>query len=227
LLAAEQQRGWDGGVDLVFRDKVSMSVTGFSQRARDLIALMQVASSPLPTYQFQNVGEVSNKGIELEAKASPTKWLTLGAQYGYVRSRFLSVGAPNGSLRVGDVPLGIPAQTAGAVITAIPWRTTSITAGLTYVGSLEQSDFVAEYRCFGTFTEPECPSTFLTEGSTREFTMRYPAFTKVDVSIAQSLTNTLSAFLAVNNATDVRVYEGRNTSPILGRNTMLGFNIRL
>lgn len=225
-LAAEQQRGWDAGVDLAFGTKASLSLSGYSQKARDLIALMQVATAPLPTYQYLNVGEVSNRGIEIEGKISPAGWLQLVAQYGYVRSRFVSVGTTGGGVQVGDEPLGVPAHTAGATLLLTPASGTSLTAGISYVGSLRQTDVLAEYRCLASFAEPECPSSFLSTGSTRDFTIGYPSFAKINLSVARELTDQLEAFLAVNNLANSHAYEGTNTAPVAGRNTMLGLHVR-
>jgi len=92
-LAPEQQRGWDAGFDLDFGTQASLSVTGYDQTAKDLIVYLQVADTPLPTYQFQNLGRVSNRGIEVEGRLA-VRAVQLKAQYGYVRSRIEDVG-PN------------------------------------------------------------------------------------------------------------------------------------
>ncbi|HEY9516198.1 MAG TPA: TonB-dependent receptor [Gemmatimonadaceae bacterium] len=227
LLAAETQAGWDGGVDLVFGDRGSVSVSGYTQSARDLIAFMQVATSPLPTYQYQNVGQVSNRGIEVEGKLSISTRLRMSAQYGYVRSRFVSVGDPNGTIEVGDEPLGIPSHTAGAALTVTPSNRMTFTAGVTYVGNFRQTDFLAEYRCLASRTEPACPSAYLSTGSVRYFTATYPSFTKINVGVTRELSDQLDVFLAIDNLANNRAYEGTNTAPVAGRNTMLGIHIRL
>lgn len=227
LLAAEQQQGWDGGVDLVFGDRASLSLSGFIQRAKDLIAFMQVATAPLPTYQYQNIGEVSNRGLEVEGNVSVSTWLQLTAQYGYVRSRFESVGTSRGAVQVGDEPLGVPTHTAGAALTMTPREGTTLTAGLSYVGKFKQADFLAEYRCFASFDEPACPGSFLSTGSARAFTVRYPALAKIDVSVTQSVARDIEAFLTIDNLTNSQAYEGRSTVPVVGRNTMVGLHITL
>ena len=50
-LGPEEQRGWDAGVDLAFGSRASLSVTGYDQTAIGLIAFLQVASIPVPTYK--------------------------------------------------------------------------------------------------------------------------------------------------------------------------------
>jgi outer membrane receptor protein involved in Fe transport len=227
LLGAETQAGWDAGVDLVLGHRGSVSVSGYTQNARDLIAFIQVATSPLPTYQYRNVGQVANRGVEVEGKLSTGPGLTVSAQYGYVHSRFVSVGDPDGTIQVGDEPQDIPSHTAGAALTAILWNRTTLTAGLTYVGSFKETDFLAEYRCLASRTEPACPSEYLSTGSVRYFTVTYPSFAKVNVGLTQELSGRLDVFLAIDNLTNNRAYEGTNLAPVAGRNTMLGLHVRL
>jgi outer membrane receptor protein involved in Fe transport len=227
LLGAETQAGWDGGVDLVFGNRGSVSVSGYTQDARDLIAFIQVATSPLPTYQYRNVGRVANRGVEVEGKLSMGPRFTVSAQYGYVHSRFVSVGDPDGTIQVGDEPQNIPSHTAGAALTVIPWARTTLTAGVTYVGNFRETDFLAEYRCLASRAEPACPSEYLSTGSVRYFTTTYPSFAKVNVGFTRELSDRLDIFLAIDNLTNNRSYEGTNIAPVVGRNTMLGLHVRL
>ena len=224
-LAAEQQQGWDGGVDVAFGSRASLSVSGYDQVARDLISFIQVASKPVPTYQYQNAGRVSNRGVEVEGTLEPAIWMQLTAQYGYVRSRFEAVGATGGAIQVGDEPLGVPAHTAGMTVTLTPRGGTSLTAGATYMGSYRQNDFLAEYRCFASFTAAACPASFLSTGSTRVFAVDYPGLTKVNLTVTQRLTRQFEAFLSVDNLTNSDAYEGRNTAPVVGRTTMAGAHV--
>jgi outer membrane receptor protein involved in Fe transport len=92
-LAPEQQQGWDAGLDLVFGDRWSLSVTGYDQTARDLIAYVQLASVPVRTYQYLNVGRVKNRGLEVEGTLNFTG-VQLRAQYAYARSRIDELAPP-------------------------------------------------------------------------------------------------------------------------------------
>jgi outer membrane receptor protein involved in Fe transport len=224
-LAPEKQQGWDGGVDLVFGSRGSLSVTTFSQTARDLIAFLQVATTPLPTYQYQNIGRVENKGFEVEAAFMPSSRLALRAQYGDVRSRITEVGSAGGQVEVGDPPVNVPSRTGGATLTAIPREGTTIDVGLTYVGSRRSTDWVAELRCLATLSAPECPEAFLNSFSYREFLVSYPGFAKFNVGITQHINRRLDAYLAIDNLANKQAYEFDNLQPIIGRKTMLGIEI--
>ena len=224
-LAPERQDGWDGGVDLVFGTRGSLSVTGFDQTARDLIAFLEVSSTPLPTYEFQNVGKVSNRGIEVEASFTPASWLALKAQYGHVHSRIIAIGAAGGQVQVGDEPVGVPANTAGASLTATPHSGTSLTIGLTYVGRLHNTDTLGELRCLATFSQEACPASFLATFSTRDFIVSYPGFAKVNASVAHRFSRRVEGFLSVDNLTNNEAFEFYNASPVIGRTTMLGVGL--
>jgi len=224
-LAPERQQGWDGGVDLIFGTYGSLSVSIFDQTANDLIAYLQVSSTPVPTYQYQNVGRVSNRGIELEASFTPAPWLAFRAQFGHVRSRILAIGAASGQVEVGDEPVAVPANTAGASLTATPRTGTSLTLGLTYVGSLRNTDTLGEVRCLATFSQPACPASFLTTFSTRDFIVNYPGFAKLNASVSHRFNRRLEAFLSVDNLTNNESFEFYNASPVVGRTTMLGVEL--
>jgi outer membrane receptor protein involved in Fe transport len=218
-LGPERQKGWDAGVDVAFGDEGSLSVTYYDQSAENLIEFVQVAAAPLPTYQWQNVGRVKNKGIELSG-ALGVGPIHLKAQYGYVRSRIERL-APTytGDLLVGDQSLVTPKHTAGASLTVTPTGRTTGTVGVTYVGSWNYYDLLAQFRCLGG-TGP-CPST------SRGFIVRYPGFAKANVTISQEITRVLSGFLSVDNLTNNQAHEFFNAIPVMGRTTTVGLKLHL
>jgi TonB-dependent SusC/RagA subfamily outer membrane receptor len=218
LLAPEQQQGWDAGIDLVFADRASVGVTGFDQTARDLIILSQLPVSSAPTFQYQNIGRLTNRGVEIEASASIWQ-LRLKGQYGYVKSRVTDLGsATSGALAVGDPPQSTPTHTAGANLSWLPPTGTRVTAGVVHVGSFRGIDVAALYRCFGG-TGP-CQPTL------RDFVVSYPSISKVNASVTQQLAEQLEGFLSVDNLTNQQSYEGSNFLPLLGRITRVGFRVK-
>jgi outer membrane receptor protein involved in Fe transport len=219
LLSPEQQSGWDAGFDLEFGNGLVVGFTGYQQIAEDLISQVQVATDPLPTYQFQNIGRVKNRGFEIEGTLALPQ-LRLNAQYGYVSSRIEDLGpnvSPVSFLQVGDRPLGLPAHTAGASVTVTPRQGTSLTAGVTYVGNYRQSDLLALFQCIGG-TGP-C-------GSDPNFIVTYPGFAKINASLTQRVTTRLDGFISVDNLTNSQAYEDGNPSPVIGRITMVGIHAR-
>lgn len=219
LLAPERQRGWDGGLDLVFGERGSLSLSGFDQTADDLIAFVQTATQPLPTFQWQNVGRVRNRGMEVEGTLTLGRRLQLMGQYSYVESRIEDLG-PNftGSEQVGDSPLGIPEHTAGGTVAFTPWPGTTLGGGLTYVGSFPQLDQVAQIRCFGN-TGPCQPTP-------RGYLVNFPGFTKVNATVSQLLLDQITGFVSVDNLTNNLAFEGSNALAVMGRLTTIGVQLR-
>jgi outer membrane receptor protein involved in Fe transport len=213
-LGPERQRGWDAGVDLVFKARASLSVTYFDQTADNLIQQVLVQSTPQPTYQYQNVGRVANSGIEVEAMLS-AGLLSFKGQYGYVRSRIEQL-APDytGDLRVGDQSLATPKHTAGGSLTLVPTARTTLVTGVTYVGRWNYYDYLAEFRCFGG-TGP-CQPTF------RDYIIAYPAFVKLNARLSQQIRPWITAVLSVDNLTNNGASELNNLIPVMGRVTVFG-----
>jgi outer membrane receptor protein involved in Fe transport len=217
-LGPERQHGWDTGIDAVFGTRGSLSITYYDQTAENLITNVLVAPDPVPTYQNQNVARVTNRGIELEGTLSAGP-LQLKAQYGYVRSRVEDLGLTySGDLAVGDEPLVIPAHTAGGAITAAPFHRTTVSTGLTYVGSYRSYDLVALFSCFAG-TAPCGPGP-----GTRSYIVSYPSFVKLNATVSQQLTPTVSGFLAIDNLTDNRTHEF-SFGPVMGRISTIGLRV--
>lgn len=214
LLAPEQQQGWEAGLDVFVGDRASLSITGFDQTAKNLIIFTQLPETTAPTFQYQNVGRVTNRGVEIEAGASIWQ-LRLKGQYGYVRSRVRSLGASNsGTLQVGDSPEGLPTHTGGASLTWVPPTGTRLTAGVAYLGPFRRIDVLAAFRCFGD-TGP-CHPTL------RDFIISYPSITRLNASVTQRLSRQLEGFVSVDNLTNQQTYEGSNFLPLIGRTTTVG-----
>lgn len=218
-LGPERQRGWDAGVDVDFDEWGSLSLTYYDQTADNLIEFVQVAGAPVPTFQWQNVGRVNNQGVEI-AGALGAGPIQLKGQYAYVRARIEQL-APNytGDLRVGDQSLITPKHTAGASLSVAPNKKMVAAVGLTYVGSWNYYDFLAEFRCFAG-TGP-CPPT------SRDFIVHYPGFAKLNATVSQDITHDLSGFLSVDNLTNNQAHEFFNGIPVMGRITTVGLRFHL
>jgi len=201
-------------------------VTGYDQKAENLILSVQVATDPVPTDQYQNVGAVRNRGIEFDGTLTLLDRLQLRGQYAYVKSRIDDLG-PNffGDERVGDKPRGVPTHTAGGVVTFSPWNKTVIAGGVTWVGSFRQYDQLALFSCLAG-TRP-CPASFEESGSTREFIATYPGFAKFNATFSQQITPGLEGILSVDNLTNNLAYEGSNILAVKGRLTSVGMRVRL
>lgn len=128
-LSAEKQSGIEGGADL-FIGAMALHVTRFDQRASGLI---QPVSVQIPdgtdslhlrriAYELQNVGEITNRGWELEGTTSVGP-VSLGATYSTVDSRVQKLASGySGDLRPGDRMLEVPTRTMGVSASLNPGR---------------------------------------------------------------------------------------------------------
>lgn len=217
-LGPERQKGWDAGLDAVLGSRGSLSMTYYDQIAENLIQFVQVQSEPVLTNQWQNVGRVRNTGVEIEGSGFLGP-LQFTVQYGYARARIDQL-APGyaGELRVGDQSLATPKHTAGALLTATPRDGSTVTAGVTYVGSFRQTDFLALFRCFG--------GTGPCQATSRDYIVAYPGFLKVNAGVWQQITPFLSGFVSIDNLTNNYAYELFNIGPVTGRMTTVGLRFR-
>ena len=216
-LRPQLQRGWDAGVDVSLGRSVSASLTYYDQTARDLIQYVTV-TPPVLEFQYQNVGRIRNNGLELEATVNAGLARVTG-QLAVTDSKVAALSPIyTGDLRAGDRPLLVPKYTGGATLTVTPWRHTTLTAGLKYVGSFRNYDSFAQLSCaVGT---AECLP------SARDYIIEYPGFAKLDVGATQRLTPWASAFVSVRNAANDMSAERNNVNvAIMGRITMAGVEL--
>ncbi len=123
-LDPEAQSGTELGMEVYLRRTASLQVTRFDQRATGLIQNVALGVDTLAPgggrdpyrrvrYELQNVGEISNRGWEMEGSLRRGP-LALTAALSLVDSRVRRMGAGyGGELRPGDRVLGVPARTGG------------------------------------------------------------------------------------------------------------------
>jgi outer membrane receptor protein involved in Fe transport len=217
-IGPERQQGWDAGVDATFGSRGSLSVTYYDQSADNLIDAVVLQVTPVRVQRFENVGRVKNTGIEIEG-ALAVGPLTLQGQYGYIRARVERLSPTYaGDLMLGDQPRMRPRHTAGVSLAMSPTATTTLSAGLAYVGSWRNTDVVAQFRCLGQ-TGPCRPTP-------RDYLMTYPALTKINATVVQQLTPALAGFVSVDNLTNNSDFEITNLTPVWGRSSTIGLRLQ-
>jgi iron complex outermembrane receptor protein len=125
-LDPEVQSGFEGGAELYFGRALSLQLTRFDQRVTGLIQNVSVAidtfdfrglPQPRTRYQLQNVGEITNRGWELQGTAAHGP-LSLTAAMSSVDSRVRTLADGYlGDLRPGDRMLAVPARTGSMTAT--------------------------------------------------------------------------------------------------------------
>ncbi len=218
-LGPEQQRGWDGGLELYFGRRASIEATYYNQTAVDLIdlVLLDAATTPIEQ-QFQNVGQIKNRGLELLGTFHFTDAVSLTGTFSRTNSLVQALSPTyGGELQIGDQILGIPRNAAGATITFASTRGAA-SLSMTYVGAQTNYDYTA---LFGFFFAGQ---PF--RGSLRDYWTAYPAFAKLALALSRDIRPNLTAFLDVKNLTNSYSYERDNHSAPPGRQTNVGLRAR-
>ncbi|HEX6809148.1 MAG TPA: TonB-dependent receptor [Gemmatimonadaceae bacterium] len=211
-LGPERQRGFDGGVDIAL-GRITLSASYYDQTATDLIQFVLIDGNRQPQLrQFENVGRVANRGIELEAGLQMGP-VNATAQFAHATSVVKALGpAYTGDLQPGDQVLGIPHNTAGASVAWSALAATTLTLGVVYVGARTNYDD----RAF--FTDPS-------RSTLRDYWTEYPAFTKLNLGVSHALSSSTTAFVSIENVANVNPSEQSNLTPIQGRISMVGVRL--
>lgn len=226
-IGPEQQVGFDFGVDMYFGDGLaSLEATYYDQTAKDLIDFVNTGFSGfIPIYQYQNVGEIKNKGIELSGSlnADPVQ---INFTFTITSSKVEKLGQNySGDLQLGDDLLGIPKQSGGITITyKVPQifssninRGGSISLGAVYFGDWTEIDAIA-LNGFYYKGDPY-------RGSGRAYWMSYPSFVKLQLNMEYALSKNIDFFINIQNLLNRQEPEKNNTTIQAGRITMAGIRI--
>jgi iron complex outermembrane receptor protein len=213
----EEQSGLEGGLDLSVGSTATLRVTRFDQHAYSLIQPVAIASTsvtdPSPThllYALQNVGEIGNRGWELESTVAAGE-LSLSGTLSLVDSRIRRLSATyTGDLQPGDRMLGVPARSGG--LTAA-WTTPSWSASLTAtrVADWVNYDALALAAAATTATSP------IVGEQLRSFWRMYPGVTRIDVSASRDVFRGFTLVLTARNLLDVQRGEPDNLTVVPGR----------
>ena len=218
-LGPETQVGGDAGLDLYLGERTSLGVTLYDQRAEDLIDYVVVdPSTTPPTRQFQNIGEIRNRGLELEARVGLLRSLTLAGTISAISSKVRTLSPSyTGAYRPGDPLLSTPTRLGGATVTYVVGRS-SATVSMTYFGSWTGYNWADRYASlFG--GEPY-------RGSERAYWRRYPGFAKLKLGLSHEFARSITGFLSVENLTNDTSVEYDDSIVTPGRVSVLGVRAR-
>jgi outer membrane receptor protein involved in Fe transport len=213
-LGPERQAGWDVGVETYFGSVGSIGITYYRQIARDLIDLVFLSFTDRPQIQYQNVGRIRNRGWEVEGRLTAGK-LGFTATYSRPTSTVQALGPSYaGDLRPGDELLNIPSSSGGASVTYSPTASTRLGSRFTYIGAWKGTDWIALDGYFY--------GSSAYRGSGRDYWITYPAIAKVDVSLMQAVSPSLTGILGIENVGNNLRYELTNDRVPLGRTVTVG-----
>lgn len=229
-LRPEVQRGFDAGLDLELGNgRLALEATYFNQTAADLID--QTALPPEPDVavdivQYQNVGEVTNRGVELgvRSRLGPAD---LRASYTYAKHEVKSL-APDygGLLEVGDELTFVPQHTAGgtlglnlpSLVGNVGGKSARLEFGATYIGDRITEDNISFIAC--AFGLQACIDDTPAQ---RDYWVKAEGFVKFRLGATQPIRPKLDLFVNVDNVGNRQVGEFLTYYPSRGRAVLVGF----
>jgi iron complex outermembrane receptor protein len=226
-LGPERQAGTEVGIDLAFRRGVTLQATRFDQRASGLIQQVAIAADTTShgrrlLYVAQNVGEITNRGWELQGTASLSRLAVNGALT-VVDSRVQRL-APGyaGDLRPSDRILQVPARTAALTLewNAPRWRAS--------IGGSRAFDWINydELRLTNAIAAGTYPARDLTGPKLRGYWRRYDGNWRVHAALSRTIRSGLSLELSGDNLLDHQTGEPDNITVLPGRTIMTGLRFR-
>jgi iron complex outermembrane receptor protein len=237
-LAPEQQAGVEAGADLFVGRTLGFHVTRFDQRATDLIQSVAVAvptrtgarvprfetegGNSYVAYQLQNVGEISNRGWELEGSADLGR-LTLTSTLSLVDSRVqrLATGY-TGDLKAGDRMLDVPGRTASV---SGSWTGRGWFSSLTLARASNWMGYdrlaIAEALTAGSVTSRD-----LVGDKLRSYWREYAGVTRLRANFTRDLFRGLSLVLTGDNLLGQQRGEPDNATVVPGRTVTAGLKAK-
>ena len=229
-LSPEEQAGVEAGADLFYGRFLSLHVTRFDQRASGLIQpvsiYQQVTDSVLHykriVYELQNVGEISNRGWELQGSLGNGPF-SVGATFTQVDSKVRRLAAQyTGDLRPGDRMLEIPARTLGVNASYVnsrwstAWSVTRAADWINYDRIALLSAFAGEERQPAELVGPQL----------RDYWINYDGITRVGGRVGLFLGRGMTFTLEGENLLDEQRGEPDNITVLPGRTVSAGLKIR-
>jgi len=220
-LEPESQAGTELGVEVYLRRAFSLQVTRFDQRATGLIQNVLTGEDTLERdgvayrrvhYQLQNVGEITNRGWEMESSLRQGPFSATAA-LSLVDSRVRRVaGGYAGDLAVGDRVLGVPRGTTG--LTA-RWENggwyTALTASRAW--SWVGYDRLALARAYAADTLPRP----LDGATLRDFWRTYHGSTDLRATLSRQVSGDIRVTLTGANLLGTQLGEPDNATIRAGR----------
>ncbi|MGH7711842.1 MAG: TonB-dependent receptor domain-containing protein [Gemmatimonadaceae bacterium] len=231
-LAPEEQVGVEVGADLLFGRGGVFRITRFDQRASGLIQPVAVSSQdPLgntashtvrAAYHLQNVGEISNRGWELEGSTTLGRF-ALGGALALVDSRVERTALGyTGDLRRGDRVLEVPARTLSlnASWLGSSWSTTW--------GVTRASDWINYDRAAlneAALDPNRSPRDFV-GAILRSYWREYDGVTRLHATLQRHLTRGLSLVFTGDNLLGYQEGEPDNITVLPGRTVTAGVRVK-
>jgi iron complex outermembrane receptor protein len=233
-LDPERQSGTEVGADLYLSRRFSLHATRFDQTAtgliqpvavpRDMVKPSSSGPSKQLAYVLQNVGEITNRGWELESSLDLGA-LSLGGAFTAVDSRVKRIARNYiGDLQVGDRMLAVPERTASLAASwdARGWRSTLTASRAFDWVNYDRLRLATDYASCDA-----CTAEKITGPELRSYWIDYDGVTRLRASLSRDLPRGLGLRLSVDNLTNVQEGEPDNITVLPGRTVLLGLSARI
>jgi outer membrane receptor protein involved in Fe transport len=209
----ETQSGFEGGVEWFAGDRATLSLTGYTQTAKGLI---QQVIQDRRTIQYQNVGQIANRGAEMEGQLRQGN-LRANGSLSLTDSRVRALARTySGDLAVGDRVPEVPSSSGSLAVSWDVARTT-FTVGSVFIGPWTGYDWS---RYVGDEAQESDEITDL-----RAYWRHYQGIVRPYLSVNHIWKRDVEWFARVDNLTNVQRYERDKLQVTAGRTMTLGVRI--
>jgi iron complex outermembrane receptor protein len=226
-LGPERQSGIESGLDIFFRRALSLQVTRFDQRASGLI---QPVGLPADTdershrmiYVAQNVGEITNRGWELQATTNISRLAVTGTM-SFVNSRVQKLAnGYTGDLITGDRMLQVPSRTESLNFS---WLAPKWNASLSGARALDWINYDG-IRLAQAFVSDQHSARDLSGPRLRQYWRTYDGGLRLRASGSRDIRGAFSLEISADNLLNYQTGEPDNITIIPGRTLMTGFKVK-
>ncbi|MBC7894052.1 MAG: TonB-dependent receptor [Cytophagaceae bacterium] len=222
-LEPEEQAGIEFGADVTLGSRFTARLTRYDQRATNLV--QPVASAPHSggggfSYQWQNVGAITNDGWEMESNVALGA-LSLSGALGLTDSRVERVAyGYTGDLRAGDHVLQVPRRTVSVSAT---WAG----RGWSGSGTLARASQWTNYDWLTLSGDLSDPQMTPPHGAAlRAYWRNYPGVTRLRASFSRDITTAFGLVVSAENLLNAQAGEPDNVTIVPGRTLRAGLRAR-
>jgi len=238
-LDPEEQSGTEFGADLLVGRRVGVHVTRFDQTAFGLIQPVGIPRDSLYggtgtsgisapgkqlAYVLQNVGEIANRGWEMESSVN-VGGLGLSGALSLVDSRVQKIAnGYTGDLMKGDRMLAVPARTASlsASWSGAHWFATVTTSRASDWINYDRLLLAHHFAADSTITAQD-----ITGHKLRLAWRSYDGVTRIRATISRDLLGGVALKFTGDNLTNAQRGEPDNITVLPGRTLMFGLSARI
>ena len=226
-LGAERQSGIESGVDVMFDRALTLKITRFDQHASGLIQQVVVPATTDPMshrwgLELENVGEIANRGWELEAQTAISR-LSITGTMSFVDSRVERLaGGYTGDLRTGDRMLQVPSRTASLNFSWLGRRWYASLAGSRAFNWVNYDELALSEMFLNTMH----PAGEMSGARLREYWRDYTGSLRVRATVSRDLFNRFAVELTGENLLGHQLNEPDNMTVLPGRTVMTGVRLK-